>query len=192
MSLCAVERPAHARLHRRRGVDQPLLDGALEDRAVEVAGAVVRLPDVGVGVQVHQRERAVHRGRRPQLGQHHRVVAAEAERHHAGRCTGSRYSWIRPQRLLVVAGHGRRVAVVDHRQVLGHVDPQALVVRAQQRRRGADRLRPEPRAGLERDGVVGRHADHGDVDVLERLDAGQPHEGATPVKRGVCDESAGP
>ena len=174
----SVERPAHPRLHRCRGVDQPLFDGALEHGAVEVAGAVVRLPDVGVGIQVHQRELTVHGGRRPQLGQHHRVVAAEAERHHAGAVHRLQVLLDQAQRALVVAGHRRQVAVVDHREVFGHVHPQALVVGAQQRRRAADRLRPEPRARLERHRVVDRHADDGDIHVVQRLHEGQAHEGA--------------
>src|SRR3712207_7375451 len=56
---------------------------------------------------------------------------------------------------------------------------QARVVRAQEHRRAADRLRPEPRARLERHGVVGRHADHRDVDAVEIGDVRQPDRKST-------------
>ena len=189
----AVERAAHAGLHRRVRVDQPLLDRALEHGAMEVAGAVVRLPDVGVRVEVDERQRAVHGRRRAQLAQHHRVVAAQAERRHAGGVHGRQEVLDPAQRLLVVAGHGRRVAVVDHREALGHVDAEERVVRSQQGRGAADRLRAEPRAGLVRDGVVGGDADHRDVHILRCLHGRQPHERAGAGEAGrVRGESAGP
>ncbi|MDP9384438.1 MAG: hypothetical protein M3P50_04250 [Actinomycetota bacterium] len=78
--VAAVQRPAQPRLHRALGIDQALLDRALEHRAVEVLDAVVRLPHVGVRVKVDERQRAVDGGRRAQLGEHHRVVVAQAQR----------------------------------------------------------------------------------------------------------------
>ena len=65
-------------------VDQPLLERALERRAVEVALAVVLLPRVGVGVEQHDAERPVDGGVRAQLAEHDRVVAAERDRRRAG------------------------------------------------------------------------------------------------------------
>ena len=64
----------------RGRVEQALLAGAPEDRAVVVGPPEVGVPDVVVGVEVHEPERAVHRRCRPQLGERDRVVAADAER----------------------------------------------------------------------------------------------------------------
>ncbi len=79
-TACPACRPAPRR------ADRPALPPPrVENRAVEVAGAVIRLPHVSVRVQVDERQRAVHGRGRAQLAQHHRVVAAQAERRHTGR-----------------------------------------------------------------------------------------------------------
>ena len=52
---------------------------------MEVALAVVLVPRVGVRVEQHDADRPVHRGLGAQLAEHDRVVAAEHQRHRAGR-----------------------------------------------------------------------------------------------------------
>ncbi len=100
----AIERAAHAGLDRARRVDEPLLGGALEDRAVEVLDAVVGVPDVGVRVEVGERQRAVNGGRRAQLGEDDGVVAAQAERDDAGGMDRSQERLDALERLDVVTG----------------------------------------------------------------------------------------
>ena len=79
--LGPVQRAAHAREQRARRVDEPLLDRAAERGPVEVALAVVLIPGVGVGVEQHERHRAVRGVLGAELAEDDRVIAAEHERH---------------------------------------------------------------------------------------------------------------
>ena len=74
-----VDRSAHPGLNRRRHVEEAFFDGSLEGRAVEVLLAEVRLPRVGVRVELHERERAVLLRQDAQLGERDRVVATERD-----------------------------------------------------------------------------------------------------------------
>ena len=73
-------------------VDQPLLGGAPDDRAVRplLSGGLVEA--VRVGAEVQQRERAVPGGRGAQLGERDGVVAAQTQRHGARVVHGARNS----------------------------------------------------------------------------------------------------
>ena len=163
----------------RAGIEQALLAGALEDRAVVVGTAEVRVPDVVVGVEVHEPERAVHRRRGAQLGERHRVVAADAERDRAAavdrprrrpgcaracpRCSRARSARRRSRRT-----RARRRPCTSCAGLYG----------PQQRRGRAHGLGPEARARPERRAGVPRDAEERDVDVLGRLDVRQPPERA--------------
>jgi hypothetical protein len=70
-------------LHRSPRVDEALLDRTPNDASVKEALPEVLVPQVVVRVQLHERERTVHGGERPQLREQDRVVAAQAERRHA-------------------------------------------------------------------------------------------------------------
>ena len=170
------ERPAHARLHGRRRVDQPLLGGAPERRPVEVALVEVLVPGVAVGVELDERERAVPLRDDAQLGERDRVVAAEREREGAGLHHGRQRLLDAPVRALGVPGRNRQVAVVDDRQRIAEVDAEAGVEGPQQRGSGADRLGPEARARPEGDGGVERDPVDGCVDARQVGDVRQPHE----------------
>ena len=135
------ERPAHARLHRRRRVDQPFLGGAAERRPVEVALVEVLVPRVSVGIELDERERAVPPGDDAQLGERDRVVAAEREREDARLHHGRQRLLDAAVRALGVARRDGQVAVVDDRERVAEVDAEAGVERPQQRRRRPDRLR---------------------------------------------------
>ena len=137
-------------------VDQPFLGRPSERRPVEVALVEVLVPRVAVGIELHERERAVTFRDCPQLGERDRVVAAEAQGGHAclderreplfdaGEAPGS------------VARRHRDIAVVDDAERLDQVDPEGRMERAQERGGGPDRLRPEARARAEaRPGVEG-------------------------------------
>ena len=201
--LGAVERAAQARLHRRRRLDQLLLDRPLERRAVEVALAEVLVPRVAVRVELDERERPVLAREHAQLGERDRVVAAESEREDAGVDERRERLLDLAVRALGVARRDRHVAVVDDRERLDDVDVERRVVRPQQRRRRADRLgaearaRPVARRRVERDAVDGRvHA--GEVGRVrrahERPDPGEArhHPGVErPVVRLTRSRSAG-
>ena len=58
---------------------QPLLEGPPEDRAVRGRRVEVGVPGVQVRVEMHQRDRAVLRGDRPQHRQRDRMVAADRD-----------------------------------------------------------------------------------------------------------------
>src|SRR5207247_2944161 len=75
---------AHAGHDRSGCGEQALLDGSLEGRAMEVLLAEVRLPRVGVRVELHQCEWAVMLRKHAQLGERDRMVAAEGNGEHSG------------------------------------------------------------------------------------------------------------
>ena len=52
--------------------------------------AEVLVPEIVVGVELHEGKRTVDGSERAQLGEEHRVVAAQAERDDAGAATSSR------------------------------------------------------------------------------------------------------
>ena len=68
-SVGGVQRPADADVHRCVLEEQPLLGGPAERRAVRERRAEVGVPGVEVGVEVHQGDRAVHRGQARSSGQ---------------------------------------------------------------------------------------------------------------------------
>ena len=172
----------------RGRIEQALLAGALEDRAVVVGPPEVGVPDVVVRVQMHEAERAVHGRGRAQLGERHRVVAADAERDRPAAVDALGVGLDAGERVLDVAGHRRRVAVVhagerapDHHVLRG-------VVRAQQRRGRAHGLGAEARARAVGGAGVPRHAEERDVDAVGRLDVRQAAERARAAvaRRGEC------
>ncbi len=77
--LGVVQRAADADVQAAFGVEEALLEGTAERGAVRVGGAEVGVPGVQVGVEVDDRDRAVHRPDRAQQRKRDRVVAAEGE-----------------------------------------------------------------------------------------------------------------
>ena len=71
---------AQADLDAALGVEQAVLDGAAERRAVGDRLAEHRVVDVGMGVDMHEADRAVLALQRPQDRIGDRVVAAERQR----------------------------------------------------------------------------------------------------------------
>ena len=74
-----VQRAADADVQAVLGVEQALLAGPAERRAVGERGAEVGVPGVQVGVEVQHRDRAVVAVQRPQQRQRDGVVAAEGD-----------------------------------------------------------------------------------------------------------------
>ena len=181
-----VERAAHPGLDAAGRIEQALLAGALEDGAVVVRSSEVRVPDVVVGVQVHEAERPVHRRRGAQLGERDGVVAADPERDRPAAVDRLGVGLDARQRVLDVARHGRRVAVVHARERAPDHHVLGGVVGPQERRGRAHGLGPEARARAVRRAGVPRDPEERDVDVLGRLDVRQPPERArAAVARGL-------
>ena len=134
---------------------------------MEVALVEVLVPGVAVGVELDERERAVAPGDDAQLGKRDRVVAAQCEREDACVDDGRERLLDTPVRALRVPGRDGQVAVVDDRKRVAEVDVEAGVERPEQRRRRADRLGTETRAGPVGDGGVERDAVDGCVDAGE-------------------------
>ncbi len=84
---------------------------------------------------------------RTQLGKRDRVVAAEGEREAPAVTTGSDRLLDLRRTCAPCRPARRAVAVVDDRERLDDVHAEHRVVRAQERRGGADRLGPEARPG---------------------------------------------
>ena len=144
----------------------PGLDEPVHRRAVRVLDAEDLGAGVGVRVEVDEPDGAVRRRARADVRLRDRVVAAEHDRHGAGRdrlADGALDRRVRPHR---IGRDDRRVAEVDDAEDLRRVDA-GLEVRAGRAARGADRARREARARPVRDEVVGRRADDRDVDALE-------------------------
>jgi hypothetical protein len=74
-----VQRPSNADVHGVPLVDQPLLGGPAERRAVRVRLAEIGVPRVEVGVEVQHRDRPVPLGHDPEKRQRNGVVAAERQ-----------------------------------------------------------------------------------------------------------------
>ncbi len=175
--LEVVERASHAGEQRSAGVEETLLDGSTERRAVVVALAAVRVPHVGMSVEEHEAERAVHRGVRAKLSKHHDVIAAKAQR--------SRTRANDRLKALRDLAHGPLRVPRRHRDVpeIGDREPPEdlrlldRVVRTERDRRGADRLRPEARARAVGRRRVEGDAEGGDVDALGVVDQRAAREG---------------
>lgn len=174
--LLAVQRTAGADVGERGRVEDALLDGPAERRAVGVLGAEVGVPRVEVGVEVEQGYGAVLLRDGAQEGQRDGVVAAEG--HHAGAGTEQ----------IVGRGLDRLDGLVDVERVGGDVTGVGdlregerrgvlcRVVRAQQARRLTDGVAAEAGAGAVRDTRVEGHADDGDIGGADLVEAGQPRE----------------
>ena len=176
-----VQRPAHAREQRSLRRDHALLDRAPERRAVEVLLAVVLVPGVRVRVEQNHADRLSGGGGvRAQLAQDDRVVAAQHERDRArGQHRREAVGDLRAVRS-ALPGVMTRSPVVDDVQRAEHVDRHRRVVRPQQGRARADRLRPEARTRPVGRRGVERHADDGHVHSLQLARVGQPRERADP------------
>ena len=140
--------------------------------------AEVAIPDIAVRIELNERQRAVRCRQRAQLGQRDAVIAADPQRDHAGVGQRAQRSGDRRVAILDKAGHHRRVAVIHDRQRLKHLDIQLDIVRPQHMRGRAHRLGAKARADLERRAGVERQTDHGDIDILSRLNVRQAREGA--------------
>ena len=104
---------------------------------------------------------------RPDVRLRDRVVAAEDDRDRAGSDDAGRLSAsIAACVLCGICRQDGRVAEVDHAENPGRIDLR-LEVRPPGTACGADRPRPEARAGTVGDEVVRRRADDGDVDAVE-------------------------
>ena len=143
---------------------------------MEVPLPEVLLPRVGVRVELNERHRAVPTRHRAQLRERDRVVSAERDRKDAALYDGDEAFFDLRVRSLRVAGRDRKVAVVDDGQSLGDVDPERRVIRTDERRRAADRLGPEPRAGAVARRRVEGNAIDGGVDSGEVGDVRRAHE----------------
>ena len=134
---------------------------------MEVLLAEVRLPRVGVRVELDECEWAMTLRKHAQLGEGDRVVAAE--RNGEDSCLDDRCQSLDDLRIraLGVAGRNRQIAVIHDRERVDDVEVVRRVVRTDERRGGTNRLRSEPRAGaVARRGVEGNPVDR-------RVDSGK-------------------
>jgi len=159
------------------GVQQALLDGAAERRAVGVGVvAEVAVEGVGVGVEVDHADRALARDR-PHDRQGHEMVAAGSERDHAG-AVDRLEKGLDPLQGIVevdrVAGDVAEIGAVG--QLEGR-NAERVVHVAHHRRHVADLARTMARAGPVGGAAVPGHADQADLDLVELGDVGQAHEG---------------
>jgi hypothetical protein len=172
-----IDRAADADLDGPPRVDQPLLDGPPERRAVGVA-MIAEIAVVGVGMRVEMNE-----AERPVLGdgaqdrQRREMVAAGAERHHALGVNAGEEPLDPGEAVGQVDRIARRVADIgDPRQLVGG-DPADMVDLADEARHVADLARPMARPGAVGGAAIPRHADQRDVELSEVGDVGQPHKG---------------
>ena len=101
----------------RAGSIRPSSSARSDDAPVEELLPEVLVPQVVVRVELDQRERPVHRRERPELGEQHRVVAAEADGRHAGARDLLERRGRALERVHRRSGHRRHVAVVDEREL---------------------------------------------------------------------------
>ena len=163
----------------RVGVDQALLQRALERRAVEVALAVVLLPRVGVGVEQDDGRpgpwtAACARSSPSTIEWSPPSISGTAP----ARSTGSSCAAICSVVRTALPGRRREIAEVGQRERAEDVDALRGVPRPQQQRGVADAGRAEARAGAHRGRGVERDADDGDVDALGRRHVRRPRERA--------------
>jgi hypothetical protein len=159
-------------------VDQPLLHGAVEHRAViQRVGPLVG-PGVAVRVEVDQcQRRAMALGMRPQQRIGDEVVATE--RQHRGvvlyDLSGMGLDRRHDRRWTVMVEPA--IAVIDHREPLAGAEAPGVEFLVELGRGRADGRRTEPRARPVGRGQVERHAGHGHVDTRQLAGIAAPHEG---------------
>ena len=131
----------------------------------------VGLLGVDVAVEVDDADVAVHvRGQPADGGVADRVVAAEHDGHDALLRDVRHGLADLVERLLQVARDGEHVADVDDVELLAQVDARLVVVGAEQVGRAPDALRAEPGAGPVGGAGVQRHAEDGDLGVVDLVD----------------------
>ncbi len=173
-----VQRAANSDVNRVILDEEPVFERAPEHRAVRDRRVEVGIPGIQVGVEVHERDRAMPSRDGLEHRQRDRVVAAD--RH---------YPAVAADQVGGVAAdlpHGRRDVERRDRDVAGVGDLHGLerceaeldVVAGAQVSRGlAHRRRPEACSrAVGRPGVEW-HAQHGDVVVGDLVDRGEPGEG---------------
>ena len=175
-------------------VEEALLDGTVQHRAVQVALAGRLVLAVRVGAEVEQRQRAVGGRRGTQFGERDRVVAADAERHGAGLVHRGEGGLHGIQAAVREADHHVSVAGVDHREALEHGHALGRVVgRVKGDGRLAHRTGAEPGARAHRKAGIERQPHDRHVDVVELSDVGQPNRNVlTPATRGERAPPSGP
>jgi hypothetical protein len=158
-----VQRAADTHVQRVLAVDQALLGGPPERRAVGVGRTEVGVPGVEVGVEVQDGKGAVPLVHRAQQRKCDRVVAADGQqpRPVGGQvaCTLVHLRDRGPD----VEGVAGDVAGVGHLLGAERLHGQRRVVRPEQPGGLAYVSRAEPRAGTVADTAVERHSDDGDI-----------------------------
>src|SRR5439155_5083575 len=182
----AVVRAADPSLHRAARVEETFLDSPFEGASVEVLLAEVLVPGIGVRVQLEEADRTVTTNERPQLRERDRVIAAERERKHP-RIDEGRHRLLD---LTVGALDGSRrdgrVTVVDDGQRLDDVDCEHRVVRPEEHRGRADRLRTEASTRPEARGRVEGNAEDRCIHTCKLADVWRAHE--RPYARKAWDD----
>ena len=105
---------------------------------MRVRQPVVGIPEIRVRVEVHEPERAMDAGKRTQLGERHRVIAAHGDADDPGFSKRRDELLDTSKRLLDVSRCGRRIAVVDCRERSEHLHLLHGVVRTDHPGRGPD------------------------------------------------------
>ena len=116
-----VVEAANADLNRPGGIDDPLSGGPQEHRSVVEPRTVV-IPGVAVGIELQQRQWAMHLGVGPQQRIAHEVVAAQGDHRGIGGEDGVGMSLDDLSRIVRIAEVELAVAVVDHFQMVERVE----------------------------------------------------------------------
>ena len=175
---------ADADLHRPRGVHEAGFHRLVHHRAVVDPGQVVVGPEVGVRVEMDDRQRAEPVGIGAQDRQGDVVVAAQRD---AARPCGEDACDVTGQRLREVRGLGVvecAVAIVDDVHVFQWVGRPAIGrVIGHQRACLADCAGTEPGAGAVRHRLIEGHAGDGQIDAGQVLGVGAAQETRRPTER---------
>src|SRR5918992_5387549 len=107
-----VDRTPHPDLDGARGIEETLFDSPPERRAVGVALPEIRVPGVGMRIELHEGQRSVDCSGGPEPRQRYGVVAAEDYRDDTSAVDRLETLLYAPVTLLDVAGDDGYVAVV--------------------------------------------------------------------------------
>ena len=160
-----IHRAADADLDHPLRVDQPLLDGAAERRAMGIfLAAEIAVAGVGMGVEMHDPDRPLA-GDRAQDRQGDEMIAAGRQRRRSGGVQRGKEALDPLQRVGEVDRIDRRIAMVADPAQLIRRDKADVMHPAHQRRHVADFARAVPRAGPVRRAAVPRHPAERDVEL---------------------------
>ncbi len=173
----AMECGADADLDRSPRIDDSIADSIVEHGAVIDAVAVIGL-DISMGIEMHQRQGAMHFGMRLQQGIRDEMVAAEGDEFRplldhgqrmVGDRVGNRFLAAPIEETIAIIDDGQRVEGIEHPRP---IRPPGMFDRCL-----ADRFGPEAGAGPVAHRLIERDAGDGDIDAGKVTRIFAPHIG---------------